>query len=321
MEYLQVAVPSEFRLKTSHNPMFILLFLKFSGVLLTGLALGVTLCLGSPLRRTSLTAAWKWGIAAEFAWFLTSIVTAFASPGAPILDQGRLWTAILTVCPLIAALGARRPASRVWGWFIVLPLMAVLGWPAFTVMSDWPELAPLKVQTPICIGFALVMVMGVGNYVGTRFSGPALLAGLATILCILPLSTRSPLGLESAVYFQASAEILFAAAVFMAIRQGLRNGTEESPFDRLWFDFRDTFGIVWSVRIQERLNETAEKESWNSRLGPTGFDWQSAISTEQRQETLVRMQHALRWHLRRFVDPEWIDERLGEQTAPIAPDR
>lgn len=295
--------------------MLILAFFHFAGVLFTGLALFATLCLKNPLRETSLSTVWSWGLAAETAWLITAIMTALASPGSPLLDQAWLWTAILTVCPFIAALGARRPGSRVWGWFIVLPLMAVLGWPAFTVMSNWPELAPLKVQVPFCVGFGLVLVMGMGNYVGTRFTVPALLIGLAVALALVPLSARSPLSPITAQITRVAAEVFYAAAVFSTIRQGLRAGNEESPWNRLWFDFRDTFGIVWSIRIQERINETAEREGWCSRLGPHGFEWESAIEHSHRQQTLGRMEHALRWHLRRFVDPEWINERLASSPS------
>jgi len=292
--------------------------LNFAGAVLTTLMLVLVLAVGNPVRRTSLTAAWRWGITAVLAWSLTTIGTAWASRGSPLLDQLWLWTAILTICPLIAVLGARRPASRVWSWFILLPLMAVLGWPAFTVMWHWPVLVPLKVQAPIGVGFGLITLMGMGNYIGTRFTVPAILAGIAIFLALVPLSTRAALNRESTQLVHAAASLVAATAFFSALRQGLRTGAEESPYDRLWFDFRDTFGIVWSVRIQDRLNETAEKEAWCCRLGPDGFHWNPVVSTEHRQETRDRLEHALRWHLRRFVDPEWIDERFMSSAARSA---
>jgi len=284
--------------------------LQIISALLTGLALLVCLSLGNPVRKTSLTGAWTWGLAAQASWLLSCTVNAFASVGSPLLDQLWLWTAILTLCPLIAVLGARRPASRVWNWFIILPLMAVLGWPGFTVISAWPELASLQVQAPACAGFALVAVMGAGNYMGTRFTTPAFLAVLAILLALLPLTTFFPVNQISIQTVRAAAGIVFAGGVVCAIRQGLRAGLEESRFDRLWFDFRDTFGIVWSIRVQDRLNLIAEKENWQTRLGPHGFEWELKTSLEQRKSTQDRMEHALRWNLRRFVDPEWIDERL-----------
>jgi len=293
------------------------IYLQMASAILTGLALLISLGLGNPVRQTSLTEAWTWGLAAQVSWLVSCSVNAFASAGSPLLDQLWLWTAILTLCPLIAALGARRPASRVWNWFIILPLMAVLGWPGFTVICAWPELATLRIQAPACVGFALVTVMGAGNYMGTRFTTPAVLAVLAVLLALLPLTTFLQLDQGSIQVVRAAAGIVFSGAVVCAIRQGLRAGLEESRFDRLWFDFRDTFGIVWSIRIQDRLNLTAEKENWQTRLGPHGFEWELKTSLEQRKSTQDRMEHALRWNLRRFVDPEWIDERLqspaGEQ--------
>ncbi|WP_437225214.1 hypothetical protein SH661x_003964 [Planctomicrobium sp. SH661] len=289
-----------------------LLFLSQIAVAtLLALSLLATLTLGNPVTQTSLTPAWRWGQAAQFAWFLSSTAAAASSPGSPLMDQAWLWTAILTLCPLIAVLGARRPATRVWSWFIILPLIAVLGWPGLTVFSNWPSIPPLRIQAPVCIGFGLVTVMGVGNYLGTRYSLPAVLAGLAVALCLAPLTTFWQVPPPTAAMMRVAAGMVLVSGIGFAIRQGLREGTEESPYDRLWFDFRDTFGIVWSIRIQERINQIAEKENWSSRLGPNGFEWNLQMPVESRTVTETRMDHALRWHLRRFVDPEWIDERVG----------
>ena len=100
-----------------------------------------------------------------------------------------------------------------------------------------------------------------------------------------------------------------------------------SKFDRLWFDFFDTFGIVWGRRIQDRFNFVAEKEDWPSRLDLHGLNEATATNRDSRSsnpehqqrlfgqgETNSRMEHVFRWLLRRFVDPEWIDQRLGAKT-------
>jgi len=276
-----------------------------------GVALMACLSLQAPTQYTSLRGAWNWGVAAQLTCFASSFSSCLASPEAPLLDQMWFWTGILVLCPLICALGAQRPASRVWVWFIVVPLVAVLGWPALTVISHWPELVPLRVQSPVLLSFCLVTLMGVGNYVGTRFTFPAVLAGMAVFFCLLPVTTLVELSPANRQFFRAAAGLLMGMAVLTAIRQGMREGSEESRFDRLWFDFRDMFGIVWSLRIQDRLNQTAEKEGWRCRLGPEGFEWDPRSLIHEREETEARLEHTLRWLLRRFVDPEWIETRLA----------
>ena len=115
-----------------------------------------------------------------------------------------------------------------------------------------------------------------------------------------------------------------------------RNSTRLAPqtrFDRVWFDFFDTFGIVWGRRIQDRVNFIAQKENWPLRLELDGFVAnegrapaevdplkldpsntsvkQPAMDQTAHEEFVAaRMDHTLRWLLRRFVDPGWIDERL-----------
>ena len=113
----------------------------------------------------------------------------------------------------------------------------------------------------------------------------------------------------------------------------------QNRFDRLWFDFFDTFGIVWGRRIQDRVNFIASKENWPSRLELDGFVWsdesepvipgvgiesanlQNLQQDTQHQDTNVtriesRVEYTFRWLLRRFVDPAWIDERLGVNSQP-----
>jgi hypothetical protein len=91
-------------------------------------------------------------------------------------------------------------------------------------------------------------------------------------------------------------------------------------FDRLWSDFRRQFGLVWSQRIRDSFNETARKSGWPVLLAPAGFLANPGEGTRHfgDERTLGEMEHCLRWLLRRFVDPEWIDRRLHPATAGSA---
>ena len=82
------------------------------------------------VRGTTLVTAWRWAAAA---WIvLGRRVERRIISFLPASLQDQLWyaAAILGLCPPIAVLGAKRPGSRVWAAFVVLPLVLVFAWPA-----------------------------------------------------------------------------------------------------------------------------------------------------------------------------------------------
>jgi hypothetical protein len=266
------------------------------------------------LRATSLPSAYRWSVAALALWTVTCLVTEalhFARDG--LADQ--LWyaSAVLLVAPFTAALGARRPGSRVWSWFVVLPATIVLALPAVTAWNRNWSLSRLQLEPPMVAGYALVLLMGAGNYFPTRFGLPALLAAAAGFVVVFTMSTLGsgpPLLTEIA---RALATFLLAIAAWLAAFR-LRYqaaASASTPLDRLWIDFRDLFGIVWARRIADRINQAAAQANWPVRLLMSGFvpvdPARPLALTPQQSE---QIEQTLRWLLRRFVDPEWIDERL-----------
>ena len=101
-------------------------------------------------------------------------------------------------------------------------------------------------------------------------------------------------------------------ALLRGVRRYQREESSRTGYERVWLDFRDWFGILWTRRVMERLNQTAEQENWGCRLFLDGIVWQLDPGEEQKRSTLAKMDHAFRWILRRFVDEEWIDRRLNE---------
>jgi hypothetical protein len=92
--------------------------------------------------------------------------------------------------------------------------------------------------------------------------------------------------------------------------------------DRVWRDFRDQFGIVWAQRVRERINQRALQEQWPARLERPGFVNADGTPAGASVASDPRIEHALRWLLRRFVDESWLNERLGTRPAesiPIGP--
>ena len=285
----------------------------FSSVVAGGLAWAIwqAVELRRGVRGTTLTTTAHWGIGVAVLWEVAWCCSVFVSPDRTALqNQLWYWTAVVSLIPPIAVLGAKRPGSEAWNFFVLIPLALVLGWPALTV---WTSHGPgaLQVETPVLMGFVLVLVMGCGNYIATRLAFPALLYALSVVLVLAPCSTVTAATGVPAEGFRGAGVASLLLLVWLArtiLRQPstLANGPE-----RVWNDFREMFGIVWMKRALDRINEEfAEREQWPARLGTDGLEWPTAPSAEERSRIEARLTYALHWLLRRFVDPQWIDERL-----------
>jgi hypothetical protein len=223
--------------------------------------------------------------------------------------QDHLWylVAILGLCPPISVLGAKRPGSRVWAAFVVMPLLLVFSWPA---LVGWVHGVPperLQLETPMLLGYGLVLIMGHGNYLGTRNSLPSLLMALALGWLVWqfaespePEHAPRPIG----------PTLLFVSAVIIGRFVTSPPEKDLSGSDRLWRDFQDLYGIVWAKRVLDRLNITAQQEQWSAHLEISGLVWNPNPTAAQTEHTVKRLDHAFRWLLRRFVDTSWIEQRL-----------
>lgn len=275
--------------------------------------LAVVLCLGFLLvfsapvcRHTSLTLARGWLIAAGMAVALM-VASDFDARLWPdrLADYGWYLTSILLLCPPMAVLGARRPGVRVWTWFILVPMIAVLSWPVWTVLLQGSEWRGLALETPTVLGFGLVLIMGVGNYLGTRYWPSAVLYFMGTFMLFSSCTGWN--WVPDADWCRRWGVWLLIAAAF----PGRRSAEKAHPANRVWNDFRNSFGMVWGLRMVERINALAVQEGWTIRLNYAGFPENEAgkLSSNETEVTA-----ASRWLFRRFVDQAWIDERLGPET-------
>lgn len=294
---------------------------------LAGLALGligiVALVVGCyRLRETTLVAPTVWAAAAislltyscVFAGLIQFIHDRAAIAAADsTASYLRYVAAALVIVPTLAQLGAKSPQNGAWQ-FIVVTLVVVLLLP---VVQGWAygDEAPV---VHLLFRWLLVahVFLGVGNYLFTRFATSAILLGagqLALIAEYLPFyaqpdsRNRELLGLGCLV-----AAVGFAWAVVL-----FRSRTERS-LERLWGDFRDAYGAVWTLRIAERLNVSARLHGW-----PVEFSWDGiAVTGEGRHglpttdlvglepELQHRIERELRSYFRRFVSHDWISRRL-----------
>jgi hypothetical protein len=265
------------------------------------------------VRATTLQSAWLWCVCAFALWTVSwAIDQGLQVASSSVADH--LWyaSAVLALCPPIAVLGSRRPGIRVWTWFIQFPLLLVLGWPVLSLWLQGSDVRGLQLETPQVVAFLLVLVMGAGNYCGTRFTLPILGYAAACAILVVSSSVSCPIWLADRWWARLMATGLLVTAVLIASRSGPQDTTTTNRFDRLWLDFFDTFGVVWGCRIQHRVSFIAENEEWPARLERYGLVWADGTTDSlDRAATEARIEHTFRWLLRRFVDPSWINERLG----------
>lgn len=269
------------------------------------------------VRATALEPAWLPLFSAWLVWLTVSLVTLPASPLYTWSGVGWYFAAVLALVPPIAVLGARRPTSHVWTWFVLVPLVLIFIWPIAPVLRQADRAAAFTLEEPILVGYALVLIMGAGNYLGLRHSLSAVLWMVALLLVVLPLCPASAGFVPPAEIGRAGAAWCLAAAAWLAGRQAasqqLPANESGSALDRVWGDFRELFGIVWARRTLERFNDYAGQKALTIRLGLHGFEDTSGKRLNLAADPTLRAaaESALRWHLQKFVDPEWIDARLS----------
>jgi hypothetical protein len=280
------------------------------GTILAALAIGaVLLWARRPLRGTTLMAPWYWAavslvLLAGVELLLACEPRASQTAWLPAL---RYLSAIGTFGPIMATLGAKRPQDGPWQ-FIVLSLLVVLAMPsAQAILSRAGGRIELHGAWS---GFVCVLVgVGLCNYLPTRFSVASILFALAQVCLLAPFIPwlRTP-----SVEFQPLlGTALFAVAAIAALLAPRRYPAGAKPIERLWIDFRNAFGSVWGLRVAERINASSKMYGWNLHLSWSGFITTAEPATGASPETDAAVVAALKTLLRRFVSPEWIDQRLS----------
>jgi hypothetical protein len=270
---------------------------------------GVTLVLGAlavtgvwRLRRlaagTTLVAAWCWALAATCA---TTLAAAFAS--GPEHSLARYSAGILLLAPTLAVFGAKRPQNVAWPW-VVLAFLAMLALP---VASTWLYRPGGALQVEIAWQWLLVAViaMGLANYSPTT-RAPGAMAVAAAQICWLGDQFPTWLRFDMPAREQFGLAFICAAAWLANVKRGRES---LPPLDRLWLDFRDLFGIAWTVRVAEQFNAAAARSNWPLRLNWSQVEYEQ--TTEPTESLPPPVQQCLENLLRRFVSREWIETRMS----------
>jgi hypothetical protein len=260
-------------------------------------ALGLLFRALRKLRDTTLAAPLLWGCAAiTAALFAAWADNAFFNYAA----------AVLFVVPTLALLGAKRPQNGAWQ-FIVATLVGILLLPVLlgVVFGDARPEPHLLFRWLV----AAHIVVSVMNYLQTRYAGPAIVFGAAQVAVTLEtvfLPQNPPwYAMHGTLAGTVGATIALAWATSLAEKS---NGGP-TGVQRLWLDFRDAYGLVWGLRVAERLNVAAKQHGW-----PVEFTWGGmVVNTESgalEPDVQHRIERELRSHLRRFVSHDWIARRL-----------
>jgi hypothetical protein len=264
---------------------------------------------------TALRPALVW-VALAMGLLLAAQVCALLEP----LEGGRpgaghfTYLAVLSLlAALTSVLNARSPGGRVWaGLMVLLVVVFLIPWleePGR--MRRAHGLTRLHLDAPWSLFYAILVVMGVTNYLPTQFGAAALGMGILFVLEYLSL-TRVDWSAASRATIGLWVSWLMALNLWLARWSKKREAVDRSGCERLWFWFRDHWGVVWALRVSERFNRTAGLAGWPVRLTWFGLEPATTLPAGETPAVPDEALATLRGLLRRFARPERLDQAAAD---------
>lgn len=248
-------------------------------------------------------------------------IVALAEP----VSSGRPWAGRLTYLSVLAALAAltsvlnaRVPGGRVWaGLMVVLVVVFLIPW----LEGPWRlrrarGLELLHLDAPWTIFYGFLVLVGVTNYLPTRFGVSAGWLTLGFLLEYLGL-TRDEWPVERRAVLWSWVTWTLAVSV-SAARAGSRSvPAARTQLEQIWFWFRDLWGVVWAIRIQDRFNRIADSKGWPVRLSWFGLVAATTGSAVEPGaiEAPPEAEATVRGLIRRFAQAGRLDEVVGLSAA------
>ena len=266
------------------------------------------------LRETTLLSAWWWSLGAISAIGAVEIVAGLLGVFSPTgLIAARYAAAVLLFCPVLAVLGAKRPQHLAWN-FVTISLWAILILPAVEMLLGRRTESLTLGDARGWFLWALILLTPI-NFLPTRYWFAALVYTAAQIMALAP-QLPLPRGRWIADHSAIAAGLL-AASLLGASLVARRATVAASNCDRIWFDFRDSFGLLWALRYQERVNAAADAGRWGFYLSWNGLRRASdnILLGALGEEQLLQLRPTITGLLRRFVSNDWVAARLGDDTA------
>lgn len=182
---------------------------------------------------------------------------------------------ISTLAPFVALLGAKRPQNRAWQWIVaaLLLLLALQSLKAVVMDRGAPPALHLAWRWLLVV----LLAAQFANYLPTRLTLAAGLAfaGQAFLLADqLPAATwlpepRAPWGLGL-----LSSGVLVAAILWRGRSRPFvppASSDDATAMSRAWLAFRDAYGVLWALRIAERVNAECRQHGRPIRVRWRGF--------------------------------------------------
>lgn len=264
-------------------------------------ALSATACWR--LRDTTFAAPCAWA-AFSFAMLAADAAWAAGNAAANRLTAMHLeyLAAVTVVAPFVALLGAKRPQHVAWQW-IVASLVALL---AFQDLRSW-LIEGVKPSPHAAWQWLLaaLLLMQVCNYLPTRYATAAILAAAGQLGVLA--SSFSFLPAAPPWVFTAGVVSLSLAVLWAAILSRRRRRVVDA-WRGAWLDFRDLYGVLWAVRVCQRVNavsagQTRRQLSWQG-ISPVSVG-QTPTTDEGVDQDAEPLRRSLRAVLARFLSPAW----------------
>ena len=288
----------------------------------------------SMLTAWNVQQAWNWMLAGLFSLLMHSIVSIpQLHCSDAVISAAAYFAATMLLTPLVTILGARRPGISAWHWFVVLPMVLVLQWPAISQLSGNHWRAPIELSAPSMMGIVVVLIMSSGTFLGTSSTSFAMLysSGISILLISVTSLTSTKTSATS------PGALLVLIALWMARRNLIRSlyriqtsRTTLQKTQAVWSLFSTLHGFAWTRRVQDRINQFAPRERWTVQLTPLGFQSLNDTrppelsggeqqETEPSDEELTQPLAAFIWVLTRFADESWLRQLLQNPQNPKDP--
>lgn len=270
-------------------------------------------------RGTTLVAPAAWSGLSLATLALATVCETLLQPGEKA-ESWRYLAAVGTFCPVMALLGAKRPQHTAWQW-IVGSLWGLLALPALESLVLRPGDA-LYIAPAWRWLVAILWAIEAMNHVPTRYWPSACLALLGQGVLLrgcwpVEASWLASFGLNTAGLNCTGLALLVASLALVVL--GLpRLPAGITGLDRVWIDFRNSFGAAWGLRIIQRLQETSRLRGWGVNATWQGFATNTGEQSLSR-ETAAHVEQALESLLWRYVSKPWIATRMQRDVVEDLP--
>jgi hypothetical protein len=245
------------------------------------------------VRGTTLMGPWMWAVGALTAW-----AAAFLLVGSGNGESLRFAAVGISFCPVVAVLGAKRPQDMAWN-LVVVSLWAIVALPAAENLFLHPG-QRLSLGAARAWFLWILIALGLVNYLPTRFGAAAVLLAAAQVIALAPYLAlvQRPL-IENG---PLAGLVLVVGALLTVWISTLRKKPAASQLEGAWLDFRDAFGLLWGLRLEERINAMAKQNGWKVELTWGGFRSVESGKIVEQFEPAVEagLWAAMRGILRRF---------------------